>query len=996
MVKSVSKFTVWLSGSRRRLQFAGLALVAVVAAPVALRSQTSSAIEGTIRDESGGVMPGVTLTLTSPQLQVPQMVVVSDSQGHYKFADLRVGVYRLKTDLEGFQSFVREGLQLDTGFVARLDIVVKVGTLAETVTVSGASPVVDVVTTRGGQTLATDLATKTLPMLGHQADMVRLIPGLEGGVGGTAANPTGMGQGYNISISAYGQAGTTAYLEDLEIHQITQPALTSSTEQLDVRSYGNGAQNHVAGVALNYIFPSGGNQFHGKLDTSYLGTGMVADNLTPALRAQGLTIGEVTKFHTDTTGSLGGKVIANKLWFFGAARWRQAQKTVAGIVANAGPDGKYLTGDEPAAWLGFYQDGQVVKGSFQLSPKYQIIGMNYHDNACNHGTPAATGGLPASARTIPLEASTFYCIPEYFWDGQFRGTPRSDLSFYAVWGRSSYETQYHCEDGVDPSISTRYDRNSQLFTGCSISNGNTYFTAGRRGTTFHYMGTGAVTYIPTGGAFQAKHAFKMGYKLLKKTLGGNARAHPPGAGDYVLIYDTIGGVPHTPTEIYIYYLPVEPRDRDNASSVFFEDSWRVSERVTLNLGARVERQHSFIPPQHQAAGQFVQAHDYPKIEVGAWTTWAPRLAAAWDIIGSAKSVVKASWGIYNDQIFGALGSYSEGFNPVIGTVYAYKWSDKGHIDNYTPGEVNLDLNGPDFLRLISGGGLTNRLPDAPGFRIPHSSEVAVSLEHEILPGMGGKFLFIQKKRYGNRETINPARPYAAFNIPLQRRDPGPDGIIGTADDGPMATIYDYDAAYRGNAFEKQQSLNRPNANHDTATTYEGSVTKRFSNRWSVTSSYGATHQYRYLTGIVQTPNEAYYNLDATWVKVFRLNGSYELPWKISLGTNLNVLNGVLNQRTYIFRAADPLGGPSLRQQNTVTLRLEPYGATKGPARKYWDLRAGRTFSVGNRTFDAAVDLLNVINVAAIEGLNAASGPNFGQVTSISSPRIVRVDVQYRF
>jgi hypothetical protein len=266
----------------------------------------------------------------------------------------------------------------------------------------------------------------------------------------------------------------------------------------------------------------------------------------------------------------------------------------------------------------------------------------------------------------------------------------------------------------------------------------------------------------------------------------------------------------------------------------------------------------------------------------------------------------------------------------------------------------------------------------------------------MLPGMGGKFLFIQKKRYGNRETINPARPYAAFNISLLRRDPGPDGIIGTADDGPMVTIYDYDAAYRGNAFEKQQSLNRPNANPDTATTYEGSVTKRLSNRWSVTSSYGATHQHRYLTGIVQNPNEAYYNLDATWVKVFRLNGSYELPWRIAVGTNLNVLNGVLNQRTYIFRAADPLGGPSLRQQNTVTLRLEPYGVTRGPVRKYWDLRAGRTFFLGTKTFDAAVDLLNVINAAAIEGINAASGPTFGQVTSISSPRIVRVGVQYRF
>src|SRR5438045_917064 len=102
--------------ARRLLSLAALVLAGVVAAPVAPHAQQSSAIEGTVRDESGGVMPGVTLTLTSPQLQVPQMVLVSDAEGHYKFDGLRVGVYRLKTDLEGFQSSVREGLQLDSGF----------------------------------------------------------------------------------------------------------------------------------------------------------------------------------------------------------------------------------------------------------------------------------------------------------------------------------------------------------------------------------------------------------------------------------------------------------------------------------------------------------------------------------------------------------------------------------------------------------------------------------------------------------------------------------------------------------------------------------------------------------------------------------------------------------------------------------------------------------------------------------------------------------------
>ncbi|MQA31701.1 MAG: hypothetical protein GEU82_18015 [Luteitalea sp.] len=983
--KSAGQFAALVRDFRRLLQFSAAALVAVLLASAAPRGQTSSAIEGTVRDESGGVMPGVTLTLTSPQLQVPQMVQVSDAEGFYRFSDLRVGTYRVQTELAGFQSFVRENLQLDSGFVARLDVVVKVGALQETVTVSGASPVVDVVTTRGGQTLATDLATKTLPMLGHQADMVRLVPGLEGGVGARAANPTGMGQGYNFSITAYGQSGTTAYLEDFEIHQITQPALTSATEQMDVRSYGNGAQNHMAGVALNYIFPSGGNQFHGKLESSFLGRGMVSDNLTDDLRAQGLTVGEVTKYHSDSNASLGGRIIPNKLWFFGAGRWRQARKTQAGTVANAGPDGQYLTGDEPAAWLPYKQYGVMGKGSLQVSPKYQIVGIYYHDNAKNDGTAATTGGLPASARTIPFEASTTYAIPEFFWNGQFRGTPRNDLSYYVVAGRSQFETQYFFAPGIDPLIPTRYDRNSQLFTGGMISNG-TYIAAERTGKTAHWMGAGTVTYVPTGGVFQSRHTMKAGYKIIVKEIGPEAVRHR--AGDYLLIYDR--GVP---TEVYIFSLPVKPRNRDNVSSLFVEDSWRAADRVTLNLGLRAERSRSFVPPQRQEEGQFVEAQDYAKIEVGAWTTFAPRLAAAWDITGSGKSVVKASWGIYNDLIFGAINSYAENHNPVTGTVHAYRWSDQDRSNNYTDGEVNLDLNGPDYLRLVTGGNTLSRLPDLD-FKVPRGTELALSLEHEIIPGMGGKFLFIQKKRYGPRTDINPARPYDAYNIPLQRRDPGPDGNINTPDDGPMVTIYDYDPAYRGNAFEKQQAVNEPDDLADTATTFEGSVAKRLSNRWSVTTSYGATHQEQ--LGFPQNPNTEYYNLTDNWSHAFRANGSYELPWRVSLGTSLNVLSGFKTTRTYIFRAADPLGGPPLRQLSTATLRLEEPGATRGPVRKYWDVRAGRAFSIGSHTLDLAVDLLNVINAASIENLNGASGPTFGQVTQISAPRLVRVGVQYRF
>src|SRR5438128_12277568 len=111
------------------------------------QSVSSGAIEGTVKDPSSAVLPGVTVTATSPQLQVGQLVQVSDAAGNYKFVDLPAGTYRLKAELTGFSTSVREDLRLTVGFNARVDLTLKLGAMEESVTVSGQSPVVDVTST---------------------------------------------------------------------------------------------------------------------------------------------------------------------------------------------------------------------------------------------------------------------------------------------------------------------------------------------------------------------------------------------------------------------------------------------------------------------------------------------------------------------------------------------------------------------------------------------------------------------------------------------------------------------------------------------------------------------------------------------------------------------------------------------------------------------------------------------------------------------------------
>jgi hypothetical protein len=129
-----------------------LAVSAVMVSSAGAQSLNAGRIDGTVRDQTEAALPGVRLTLTSPALQVPQIVTVTNSEGQYRFDDLNIGVYRLQAELDGFQSVVRDGLQISAAFAARVNLAMTIGSVNETVTVSGQSPVVDVTSTRGGRT----------------------------------------------------------------------------------------------------------------------------------------------------------------------------------------------------------------------------------------------------------------------------------------------------------------------------------------------------------------------------------------------------------------------------------------------------------------------------------------------------------------------------------------------------------------------------------------------------------------------------------------------------------------------------------------------------------------------------------------------------------------------------------------------------------------------------------------------------------------------------
>src|SRR5262245_46896795 len=129
--------------------------VSMVALSVSVNGQTVlGTIQGTISDETGATLPGVTVTVTSPALQVPQLVKTSEAGGEYQFSELPPGVYRVSYELTGFGTLVREEIRITSGFSARVNVVLKVSSVSESVTVSGQSPLVDVTNTRGSTTVS--------------------------------------------------------------------------------------------------------------------------------------------------------------------------------------------------------------------------------------------------------------------------------------------------------------------------------------------------------------------------------------------------------------------------------------------------------------------------------------------------------------------------------------------------------------------------------------------------------------------------------------------------------------------------------------------------------------------------------------------------------------------------------------------------------------------------------------------------------------------------
>jgi hypothetical protein len=149
--------------------------------------------------------------------------------------------------------------------------------------------------------------------------------------------------------------------------------------------------------------------------------------------------------------------------------------------------------------------------------------------------------------------------------------------------------------------------------------------------------------------------------------------------------------------------------------------------------------------------------------------------------------------------------------------------------------------------------------------------------------------------------------------------------------------------------------------------------------------------------VIQSPNDEVFNIDNTWDWNYRLSGAYRAPYGVTVSSLYTLNSGKAGQRTFLFRQVDPLGGTALTNTGNLSMRLEPFGASRGPVLPNWNLKVAKEFKLStNRKIAAELDVLNVLNSNPAWNTSYVSGPTFGQITSVQPPRIARFGVSFEF